>query len=49
MTKYAKSHSITVLHGTNTREIINEIYTTLKQSFVNISNDVEDSDYLSTS
>ena len=36
--KYLKSEPVTVLHGSKTREIINEHISTLKQSFVKISN-----------
>ena len=44
--KFAKSNPITVLHGSNIRDIINEAYNTLKQSFEKISNALNDSDYL---
>ena len=44
--KFAKSNPITVLHGSNIRDIINEAYNTLKQSFEKISNTLNDSDYL---
>ena len=46
LTKFPKSNPITVLHGSNIREIINEAYNTLKQSFEKISNALNDSDYL---
>ena len=46
ITKFPKSNPITVLHGSNIREIINEAYNTLKQSFEKISNALDDSDYL---
>ena len=44
--KFPKSNPITVLHCSNIREIINEAYNTLKQSFEKISNALNDSDYL---
>ena len=44
--KFPKSNPITVLHGSNIRDIINEAYNTLKQSFEKISNALNDSDYL---
>ena len=44
--KFPKSNPITVLHGSNIRDIINEAYNTLKQSFEKISNTLNDSDYL---
>ena len=45
--KYQKSDPITVLHGSNMREmIINDAYNTLNQPVENISNSLEDSDYL---
>ena len=46
ITKFPKSNPITVLHGSNIREIINEAYKTLNQSFEKISNALDDSDYL---
>ena len=46
ITKFPKSNPITVLHGSNIREIINEAYKTLIQSFERISNALDDSDYL---
>ena len=46
ITKFPKSNPITVLHGSNIREIINEACNTLKQSFEKISNALNDSDYL---
>ena len=46
ITKFPKSNPITVLHCSNIREIINEAYNTLKQSFEKISNALDDSDYL---